>query len=104
MRKTVLKHLEEQRASGAIGGGLDAHVYLTLPEEMIHSAQGEDWSDFLIVSKALIAAGDSLEVSTVKAEGSKCQRCWKITPEVGTHSFADDVCPRCGKVLEEIEK
>ena len=104
VRKSVLKHLEEQRAEGVIGGGLDAHVYLTLPEEMINSARGENWSDFLIVSKALIAAGDSLEVTTVKAEGSKCQRCWKIIPEVGSHSFADDVCPRCGKVLEEIEK
>ncbi|MCK5132322.1 MAG: isoleucine--tRNA ligase [Candidatus Sabulitectum sp.] len=104
VRKAVLKHLEEQRAEGTIGGGLDAHVYLSLPEEMTENALGEDWSDFLIVSKALVTAGDSLEVRTVKAEGGKCQRCWKITTEVGTHSFADDVCPRCGKVLETIEK
>ncbi|MCK5036646.1 MAG: class I tRNA ligase family protein, partial [Candidatus Sabulitectum sp.] len=104
VRKTVLKHLEEQRAEGIIGGGLDAHVYLTLPEEMQESALGEDWSDFLIVSKALIATGETLQVSTVKAEGGKCQRCWKIIPEVGTHSYADDVCHRCGKVLETIEK
>ncbi len=104
VRKAVLKHLEEQRAEGTIGGGLDAHVYLTLPEEMRESAHGEDWSDFLIVSKAFIAAGESLEVKTVKAEGRKCQRCWKIIPEVGTHSYADDVCHRCGKVLETIEK
>jgi isoleucyl-tRNA synthetase len=103
IRKTVLKHLEEQRASGIIGGGLDAHVYLTVPEEMVESAQGEDWADFLIVSRVLACAGENLETEVVRAEGGKCQRCWKIIPEVGTHSFADDVCPRCGKVLETIE-
>ncbi|MCD4707044.1 MAG: isoleucine--tRNA ligase [Candidatus Sabulitectum sp.] len=104
VRKAVLKHLEEQRAHGAIGGGLDAHVFLTLPEEMTANALGEDWADFLIVSRVLVSTGVSLDVSAVKAEGSKCQRCWKIIPDVGSHSFADDVCPRCGKVLEKIEK
>jgi len=103
VRKTVLKHLEEQRTSGAIGGGLDAHVYLTLPEDLTDGAMGEDWADFLIVSRVLISEGENLEVGIVKAEGGKCQRCWKIIPEVGSHPFADDVCPRCGKVLESID-
>ncbi len=103
VRKNVLKHLEEQRAQGTIGGGLDAHVYLTLPEEMAESALGESWADFLIVSRALVGTGETTEIEVVKAEGGKCQRCWKIIPEVGTHPFADDVCPRCGKVLETIE-
>jgi isoleucyl-tRNA synthetase len=103
VRKTVLKHLEEHRTSGFIGGGLDSHVYLTLPPDMTESARGENWADFLIVSRVLVSAGERQEVSIIKAEGEKCQRCWKIIPEVGTHPFADDVCPRCGKVLETIE-
>jgi isoleucyl-tRNA synthetase len=45
-----------------------------------------------------------VEINTVPAEGDKCQRCWKINPEVGSHSYADDLCPRCGKVLETIDK
>ena len=103
IRRTVLKQLEEMRASGAIGGGLDAHVYLTLPDEMQESARGEDWADFLIVSRALVSQGETPETSAVTAEGEKCQRCWKITPEVGTHPFAGDLCQRCGKVLQSIE-
>ncbi len=103
IRKSVLKHLEEQRAAGVIGGGLDAHVHLTLPQGKTENARGEDWADFLIVSKTIIQTGEELEVKAVKATGDKCQRCWKILPEVGTHSFADDLCPRCGKVLETIE-
>ncbi len=103
IRRTVLKQLEEMRASGAIGGGLDAHVYLTLPQGMEESAREEDWADFLIVSRALVSQGESPEIKAVTAEGEKCQRCWKITPEVGSHPYADDLCQRCGKVLQSIE-
>lgn len=103
VRKSVLKQLEEDRAAGSIGGGLDAHAYLSLPGEMVESAKGEDWADFLIVSRALVSEGDDIEINTVKAEGGKCQRCWKILPEVGSGSFADDVCPRCGRVIESSE-
>ncbi len=103
IRKTVLKQLEEQRAQGAIGGGLDAHAYLSVPEKMVESAHGEDWADFLIVSRALVSQGDEEEIRTEPAQGEKCQRCWKITPEVGSHPFAADVCPRCGKVLSSFE-
>ena len=104
VRKTVLKQLEENRADGTIGGGLDAHVYLILPAEMVESANGEDWADFLIVSRVLVSPGSTMEIKTVRAEGGKCQRCWKILPEVGSSSFAGDVCPRCGKVLQSIER
>ncbi|MGB4111765.1 MAG: zinc finger domain-containing protein [Yoonia sp.] len=34
-----------------------------------------------------------------KAEGEKCQRCWKILPDVGTHSHAG-VCGRCDEALK----
>ena len=53
-RKMVLKHLEEQRAEGVIGGGLDAHARLTVPAEMVESVRGEEWADFLIVSKVIV--------------------------------------------------
>ena len=32
------------------------------------------------------------------AEGEKCQRCWKILPDVGTHRHPH-VCARCDEVL-----
>ena len=102
VRKTVLKELEEKRAAGDIGGGLDAMVSLTLPEDMVASANGEDWSDFLIVSYADVKAGDELTVSAVPATGSKCSRCWKILPDVGSF-VPDDVCGRCAEVLKRYE-
>ena len=33
-----------------------------------------------------------------KAEGQKCQRCWKILPDVGTHAHPG-VCARCDAAL-----
>ena len=32
------------------------------------------------------------------AEGEKCQRCWKILPDVGSHPHPA-VCGRCDDVL-----
>jgi isoleucyl-tRNA synthetase len=33
-----------------------------------------------------------------RADGQKCQRCWKILPDVGTHSHTG-VCARCDAAL-----
>ena len=33
-----------------------------------------------------------------RAQGEKCQRCWKILPDVGTHSHAA-TCARCDEAL-----
>ncbi|MCK5063740.1 MAG: class I tRNA ligase family protein, partial [Candidatus Fermentibacteraceae bacterium] len=102
IRKLALKELEEKRASGEIGGGLDAEIHLTVPEGMLNSANGEDWADFLIVSQVHVTAGEEISVSVEKAEGSKCNRCWKLLPEVGTLD-PDDICFRCAGVLEGMD-
>ncbi len=39
------------------------------------------------------------EVRIERAEGKKCERCWKIKLEVGFAEEIDDVCLRCYKVL-----
>ncbi|OPL18277.1 MAG: hypothetical protein AVO35_05360 [Candidatus Aegiribacteria sp. MLS_C] len=101
-RKVALKVLEEKRAAGEIGGGLDAMVRLTVPEGMEGSANGEDWADFLIVSQADVTAGEEVTVSVENAAGGKCNRCWRILPEVGELE-PGDVCARCAAVLEGME-
>jgi isoleucyl-tRNA synthetase len=98
-RKTALKVLEEARATGVIGSGVDARVVLTVPAWMTASALGESWADFLIVSQAEVLAGEEVSAVVHRAEGTKCQRCWKILPEVGSLS-PEDVCSRCAAVLE----
>jgi len=34
------------------------------------------------------------------AQGRKCQRCWKVLPDVGAHAHPD-VCGRCDRALAE---
>ena len=41
---------------------------------------------------------EEIAVSFAKAEGEKCQRCWKILPDVGTHTHVG-VCGRCDEAL-----
>jgi len=35
------------------------------------------------------------------AEGEKCQRCWKVLPEVGKHGH-DGLCARCADAVDRI--
>jgi len=34
------------------------------------------------------------------APGNKCERCWKVLREVGTHSKYKDLCMRCVAAVE----
>ena len=39
-----------------------------------------------------------------RAEGKKCERCWKYSSHVGESADYPTVCDRCVKALEEIEQ
>lgn len=41
---------------------------------------------------------EGVSVVFEKAEGEKCQRCWKILPDVGTHAHPG-TCGRCNSAL-----
>ena len=43
---------------------------------------------------------EGLGVEVLRAEGEKCERCWKYTADVGTHAQHPTLCARCAAVLE----
>lgn len=43
------------------------------------------------------------EVTIQKAEGKKCNRCWKIRPEVGSLYFFEDLCYQCYGVIRGMD-
>lgn len=102
LRSALMKKLEEARTDDKIGGSLEAEVCFNAPEELVENVYGEDWADFLIVSRAFVSQGEEPSINVFRAEGAKCQRCWKRLPEVGKQEIADDVCERCGTVLEKL--
>jgi isoleucyl-tRNA synthetase len=84
-------------------------VYLT-PELAAVITDADAFADLCITSQVKLetdAAPDGAFVNAdvegvavifAKATGQKCGRCWKILPDVGTHSHAD-VCERCDQAL-----
>lgn len=83
IRDAVLLALEPKRADKTIGASLEAHPTVTLPKEMMVAVEGQDLADICIVSQVTVQEGPALSVEFGKAEGKKCERCWKILPEVG---------------------
>ena len=45
-----------------------------------------------------------LEVTILRAEGRKCERCWNYSKRVGENPEYPTVCERCLPVLEEIQR
>ena len=122
-RGEVLKALEEARNSGIIGHSLDAKIIFSnghgqqdsLLLDLIRSDKNRT-QDVLIVSQASVLSDSgtvpnepicsydagllNCRVAVSKADGGKCQRCWKYDVEVGKDPAYADVCPRCAGVLK----
>jgi isoleucyl-tRNA synthetase len=84
IRDAVLQCLEPKRADKTIGSSLEAHPVVTLTPAQKTALGDNDLADICIVSQVKIKDGDALSVEFGKSEGQKCERCWKILPEVGT--------------------
>lgn len=110
-RGQVLKALEQARTDKTIGHSLDAKVGLrhsAAKPSALHDMSTSDpqrLADLLIVSQVTAeadqGAGDAegLAVSVSKAEGPKCERCWKYDVKVGADHNHPTACPRCAGVL-----
>jgi isoleucyl-tRNA synthetase len=99
IRGVAMKSLEEFRAAGKIGSGLESVVRLRIPAELVGSAHGECWPDFLIVSGAEVTAGDEVSVEVLKSPDARCARCWKHLPDTGSDPAFPDICARCASVV-----
>ena len=111
VRRAVTSALEIQRQEKVIGASLEAapvvHVEGQDDLEVLGSVQ---FHDVCITSSISLtsdpAPAEAFRMPEVqgtsvvfeKAEGEKCNRCWKILPEVGRLTIPD-VCSRCAAVL-----
>ena len=113
-RRAVTAALEVQRTDKVIGSSLEASpvVYLE-DQETFDLLESIPFSDICITSsiklsldKAPKEAFSTEEVKGIKvdfqvASGEKCQRCWKILPEVTT---SNPICGRCDEALKSQNK
>ncbi len=118
VRNEVTKALETARREKRIGLALDALVTLHLPDGLAERLAGREelMRQIAIVSQLQftetapgqgdgIWASDELPGLVVKVErarGSKCERCWTWSEDVGKESRFGDVCGRCASVLDQL--
>jgi len=111
VRRVVTAALEVQRTEKVIGASLEAAPILYLADQAVKDVLEQmPFADICITSDLTLSTDtapsdaftmaevEGVAVSFVKAEGEKCGRCWKILPDVGTHSHAG-VCGRCDEAL-----
>jgi isoleucyl-tRNA synthetase len=110
VRRVVTGALEVQRREKNIGSSLEAAPVVYVSAEVAEVLKSVSFADLCITSGIEISTQaapeaafvledtDGVAVSFAKASGEKCQRCWKILPDVGQHSHAG-VCGRCDAAL-----
>lgn len=100
IRGRVLGHLEKMRADKTIGSSLEAKVNIALPPADKSIFDSIDMAEMCIVSNASLSfpSGEQSGNSTIDAEsadGCKCDRCWKVLPDVGSDKDHKGLCKRC---------
>jgi isoleucyl-tRNA synthetase len=112
VRQLVMVELEALRLAKSIGKSLDASVRLIASEGSAEAVVLKQYevalAEFFNVSQATVqvvgasqeAAGLLIEAQV--ADGSKCERCWRVVPDVGVDARWPMVCGRCAEALEAI--
>jgi isoleucyl-tRNA synthetase len=115
VRNAVLKALEVARQEKFIGGSLEARICLSAEDDLRYlllEYQKALPSIFIVsqveVSPSTLLRAPETEVPGLrviieKARGSKCERCWNYSEQVGKDSRYPTVCERCSEALREIE-
>ena len=107
--------LEVERTNKVIGSSLEAapEVYVA-DAELAALLTSVEFEDICITSAISVTEGagpegaftlpevDGVAVVFAKAEGNKCQRSWKILPEVGSDADFPEVTLRDADALPEL--
>ncbi len=102
LRRNVTGTMELARNAKEIGSSLQAHVLMSLSPEQDSLFKGTDFSELFICSK--VTAGSEGGVAIQSAPGKKCERCWQVLPEVGSHADHPDLCNRCHDAVLHLRK
>jgi isoleucyl-tRNA synthetase len=115
VRAVVTGALEIERANKTIGASLEADPKVYIADESLRAAlEGVDFADVCITSHIEVVAGEAPEgaftlpdtpgvgVVSRRAEGRKCARSWRISPQVGADPDFPDVTPRDAQALREL--
>ncbi|MGQ3676102.1 isoleucine--tRNA ligase [Xanthobacter sp. TB0139] len=114
VRRVVLGAIEIERTAKRMGSSLEAapEVHVT-DADLAAAFNGLDLAEICITSDARLLTSEGpaeafrladvpgVAVVPARAEGRKCARSWKISPDVGTDPEFPDVTPRDAAALRE---
>ena len=118
VRGEVLKALESARnEKKLINSNLEAKVLLNADLELkakLKHYLAQLPGLFIVSQVELLTPGGSgdfrsevvpgLEVTVLRADGKKCERCWNYSTHVGENSRYPGICERCSAAVAEIER
>jgi isoleucyl-tRNA synthetase len=109
VRRVVTGALEVQRTAKVIGASLEAAPQVFVSPAM-QAQLGADFADLCITSDIAVTTSKApdgafaladvpdVAVQFHPAPGHKCERCWRVLPDVGTHKHPG-TCARCDAAL-----
>ncbi len=112
LRRVVTGAIEVERGAKRLGSSLQAAVEVFAPERLAGLARGIDLAELCITSAATLRTGpvpeDAFTLPDVAgigvrvwlAPGQRCERCWRVLPEVGGVPDHSDLCRRCSEVVD----
>ena len=111
IRDEVKKVLEQMRADKQIGASLEAGIRLYCTGavyDLLNAIPMDELADLMIVSRAELvnqaggaaSAVEGLGIEAYRAEGAKCERCWKYTADVGRNAKYPTLCARCAAEVD----
>jgi isoleucyl-tRNA synthetase len=115
LRRVVTGALELERGAKRLGSSLQAAVELFVPDRLVDLLRDVDLAELCITSSGTVRPGpipeDAYTLSDVAevgvrvtaAPGNRCERCWRVLPEVGRVPGHVDLCRRCAAVVDQID-
>lgn len=104
-RPIISREIERSQQSKMIAGPLEAKVLLRVTAE----ETGESWiaddevrAELYVLSDLTVEVGQDFAVIVTRTLYSKCARCWRHRPAVGTISAHPDLCERCAAVVDRL--
>jgi isoleucyl-tRNA synthetase len=114
LRRVVTGALELERAQKRIGSSLQASVAVHADGATVAAFEGLDLAELCITSDGTLSTAPApagaftlpdvpgIAVVVGAAPGEKCQRCWRILPEVGSIAGHSELCRRCADAVEAL--
>ena len=112
LRRVVTGALELERGAKRLGSSLQAAVELFVPERLLDLLRNVDIAELCITAAGTVQPGPvpdeafmlpdvgDIGVRISAAPGDRCERCWRVLPEVGQMPDHADLCRRCAAVVD----